>query len=251
MRDMQSWNYNNSVCVTDIFDFDLNISSIETFLVIYVRASSMTWGFLICSGVNFHNNFKINCYENIAKTKSPLIFSWTAFDYGRHRLIYLRFISTQCLSPRSFIGDGRVWPLSKAFSSTSWRLSMGLRSGLCGRSQSLWVPFTLCMWKCSYFHYQTEPFQTEFYVLIFFHLASPNVLSDLRSRSFWFFFPATFLDGGSPPSFQLFMICWTVPNPILVVPAIPLSVFSANHLTLLKQTSIFSMTTGCLFDMVV
>ena len=46
-----------------------------------------------------------------------------------------RFISVHCcihFSPRSCIDNERVGPLHKAFSSTTQRFSMGLRSGICG-----------------------------------------------------------------------------------------------------------------------
>ncbi len=54
-------------------------------------------------------------------------------------------------------------------------------------------------------------------------------LSDLQSRSFKSFFrPHFFLeDDGSPLSFQVLIMRWTVLNPILVVSAISLVVFFA------------------------
>ena len=71
------------------------------------------------------------------------------FDYGMHllwhRLISLRnvttFISVQsCIhfSPSLCTDDGRFRPLSDIFSSTSQKLSVGFRSGHCGRPVHVW-----------------------------------------------------------------------------------------------------------------
>ena len=84
--------------------------------------------------------------KNVAtkKVSHTLIF-WIAFsfDYSTHSLwhffdkllqchkIYFRPV-LQYFSPRSCIDNGRVRPLRKAFSSTSQRFSVGLRSRLCG-----------------------------------------------------------------------------------------------------------------------
>ena len=85
---------------------------------------------------------KKSCHQKKGHTH---IFRWTAFsfDYGTHALWQFlisfsnvtRFISVQwCIhfSPKSWIDDGRVGPLCKAFSSKSQRFSMGFRSGRCG-----------------------------------------------------------------------------------------------------------------------
>jgi len=76
------------------------------------------------------------------------------------------------------------------------------------------------------------------YTVVFLRLDFTKSLSDRQSWSVRIFFrPHFFLsDDGSPLSFQFLIMRWTVLNPILVVFAVSLDVFSAWCMPMISQT---------------
>lgn len=115
-----------------------------------------------------------------------------------------RFMSVQCcyeFSPRSRTTTGRVGPLCEAFSSTSQRSSLGLRSGPCDVSCSLNHTFTIWAdesWYCI-------SFRPHFFLRRWFPTVLPvgnNELVSSKSNfsfSLMFFLPGMFslLDAGN------------------------------------------------------